>query len=54
VQTEEDFVAEDATDGRKNRFPGAERELDDRLKVFLLERADLDRVFGHLTTVTGR
>jgi hypothetical protein len=54
VQTEEDFVAEDAADGRENRFPGAERELDDRLKVFLLERADLDRVFGHVTTVTGQ
>src|SRR6476661_4610687 len=26
VQTEEDFVAEDAADGRKNRFPGARSE----------------------------
>ena len=54
VQAEEDFVAEDAADGRENRFPGADRELDDRLEVFLLERADLDRAFGHVTTVTGR
>jgi hypothetical protein len=54
VQAEEDFVAEDAAEGRENRFPDAEGELDDRLKVFLLERADLDRVFGHVTTVTGR
>jgi hypothetical protein len=37
-----------------SRFPGAERELDDRLEVLLLEPADLDRVFGHVTTVTGR
>ena len=54
VQTEEDLVAEDAADGRENRFPGAERELHDRLKVFLLERTDLDRVFGQVTTVTGQ
>jgi hypothetical protein len=50
---EEDFVAEDAAEGRENRFPGTKRELDDRLEVFLVERADVDRVCGHVTTVTG-
>jgi len=54
VQAQEDFVAEDAAEGRENRFPGAETELDDRLEVFLLESADLDRAFRHVTTVTGR
>ena len=46
METREDRIAEHLAQRLEDRFPGSQRELDDRVEVGLLERTD-ENVAGH-------
>ena len=47
MKAKKDLIAENIAHRREDRSPRTEGELNDRLKIFLAELADLDRVLGH-------